>query len=107
MDANWGAIGSIGGMCLGVIAWFNRLERRLNGKLDVAVHEKICEKSSLELKACLLKIDDTLEKRDRKDELHQEKQSQFRHEIRNQLNTINIKLAVISRDNPKRLFSGD
>ena len=84
-------IGVIGG----VIGWFVRLEKAMGQKVDREELEKASVKLELVTQQRLDKQDRVLEKICEKLDEHAEKESNFRHDSRDKLAELNLKVAVL------------
>ena len=90
------------GLILSVIGWFMRLEFRLNQKMSREEHTDICDRKHKEIMEKIKDMHAALDVLRNSIEAKEAYSSQQRHKMRELLQGIEIKLAVITREMPHR-----
>lgn len=80
----------------GLIAWFMRLESRLNNSMSRKEHEGICEKKHIELKDAMKDIQESVNALRGSIEAKESYSSQQRHAMRDQLQKMEIQLVKVA-----------
>lgn len=89
------AVGLIIAAIVTVVLWLINFERRMNLKVDREEYERDVKEGHHELMECLKTINERGEKRD-------EYMHQFKHDINDTLHNINLKLALVTREQDRR-----
>lgn len=86
-------VGFIGG----VVGWFVRLENRLNHAMTRQEHTEVCDRKHEELKEKLVAIVQSVDTLRSSMEAKEAYSSQQRHKLRDLLQRVEIKVALLSR----------